>query len=225
MKKRALRPDIVRLVPDLGTNGLGVLQEAFTDIRVDPYCEGRNRYRAVSRFDCSQCLTHGRLVLLPRAPLIDADGSLCEYPDLSRRVAESEALLSLVQAWLLSVPARLSTLTIQQIRAIAPAAPTADTKRRHGSDWMGITMIARKDSTGVVGGATRVWNQNEELLFDQVLSPGELVSFDDRVTLHEESMADGEVRDVLVFSTPDHEGRLKSVAPGAKKHAEIRLAR
>jgi hypothetical protein len=222
MKKRALRPDIVRLVPDLGTNGLEILREAFNDVRVDPYCEGRNRFRAVSRFDCSQALTHGRLVLLPRAPMMETDDTLREYPDLSRRVAESDVLRTLVQAWLLSVPARLNTLTIQQIRTIAPVGG-GETKRRHGSDWMGIFMVSRTDTAAP--GPTRVWNQQNELLFDQVLQPGELVSFDDRVTTHDEALLAEEARDVIVFSTPDHEMRVKAAAPGTTRHAEIRLAR
>jgi hypothetical protein len=223
MSKRGPHTEIVRIVPDLGTGGLETIRDTFQDVRVDPYCETKSRYRAASRFDCSQTLTHGRLVVLPHAPLVATPEMTRDYPEMPRRLVDSPVLLRLVQVWLLAIPARLSTLTVHQIRTKAPSAALAEGKNKMGEEWAGIYVVSRNNLVAT-SGVTKVTNQAGDVLYDAAIAPGELVAFDERALVHEETGIEaagptGE-RDVLIFTSPDHAHAVKR---SSKKSATPRI--
>jgi hypothetical protein len=217
-------PRILRTYPALGEGGLAVLEDGFRGLPIDPFCTGGYRHRACSRFDCSRLASSGQLRPLPRVPLFQSSefnplpgygGVVRDYPDLAERLVRSEALRRLALAWMSMIPARLRTLSVHQIRTTAPGEPVPEGRHRDGNDWVGLFVVARH-GIAAESGRTRVWNLEDQVVFEGVVQPGELVTFDDRLTQHDttpviaRAEADGPAyRDVFVFSSPDHQHYIK----------------
>jgi hypothetical protein len=224
-RKISARPGIDESTPDLadlGTNGLSLLRAAFRQMQKDPFCSGGYRWRGMSRYDCSRLASHGELVRLPRIPLFQAaefnplhgyGGVVRDYPDLPDSIADCEALRRIAYAWVKAIPEALQTLSVHMIRTDAPGAPVPEGRHRDGNDWVGIYVVDR-NGIDPESGITRVYDSaTDEVIFEGLIEPGTLVTFDDRITLHDTTEVrrcpqhtDAEsFRSVFVFSTPDHE--------------------
>ncbi len=192
---------------------LAAIRPTFDLLSRDPYCAGGYRYRAASRFDCTDGLRP-----LPRLPLyqsaeynpIEGYGGIARhYDDLPAPLLRSSALEVLAAEWVALIGSPVATLSVHMIRTRAPGMPVPEGKHRDGNDWVGIYVAARRNITEE-SGVTTVWDRRDRVLLHDVLRPGELASFDDRLTFHDTSpVAAAEAgepawRDVLVFSTPDH---------------------
>ncbi len=196
------------------------LQRGFDGIRQDPYCPGSYRCRAATRFSRGE-----RFERLPRTPLYQSGeynpvkgygGLARDYPDLDDRLTTAPELQLLLQTWMAMLDDDLRTLSVHQIRTMTPGEPVPEGKHRDGNDWVGI-VVCRRYNLAPGCGVTRVWDREDRLIFEGIIDEGEIVSFDDRLTLHDTSRIvarDGQGwRDVLVLSTPDHAHYLKD-APG-----------
>lgn len=191
---------------------LAGIRPAFDLLARDPYCKGGYRYRAASRFDCREGLRR-----LPRLPLYQSSeynpvegygGIARHYDDLPPSLLRSSAIEVLVEEWLGLIGAPVETLSIHMIRTRAPGMPVPEGKHRDGNDWVGIYVASRRNITET-SGVTSIWDRQDRVLLNDVLRPGELASFDDRLTFHDTSAVTAAEpgpawRDVLVLSSPDH---------------------
>jgi len=199
---------------------LSEIAPTFAALTLDPYCPGRYRYRAASRFACR----HG-LRLLPLVPLYQSPeynpiagygGVKRHYPNLPASLLRSGALACLAAEWQALIAEPIETLSVHMIRTTAPGLPVPEGRHRDGNDWVGIFVAARHNVTES-SGETTVWDRDGEVVFRDVVQSGELVVFDDRLTTHDASPIEAEGgaaawRDVLIFSTPDHAHYLQDEA-------------
>lgn len=221
------RPLIKRAPVD--ARALAFFQREFSQIRPDPYCKGGYRYRAMTRYSCEH-----EIERLPVVPLFQSaeynpvpgyGGQERDYPDLTGSLPDSEEIRLVIRQWLSLIDEAVQTVSVHQIRTRAPGMPVPEGRHRDGNDWVGILVVHRVNLRAD-SGRTRVWSDTDELLVDEVLPEGVLVSFDDRLTTHDTSgiveAASGEAyRDVFVFSTPDHSHYLPADSPHLRSRTSI----
>ena len=198
------------------------LERGFSRLRIDPYCAAGYRWRAASRFVAGRVFRQ-----LPNVPVYQArvynrhfGGLRRAYPDIDAETARSRPFAAMLRAWLDTIPDTVETFSVHQIRTTAPGSPAPEGRHRDGDDWIGIFVVARQ-GLSPTGGVTTIWDQSDQILFDRVLQPRELVSFDDRLaTYYTTDVApqdEGQAgwRDVFIFSAPDHAHHLQDMAIGS----------
>ncbi|HEY6798667.1 MAG TPA: 2OG-Fe dioxygenase family protein [Kineosporiaceae bacterium] len=204
--------------PDLD---LSELRRSFVDIPRDPYLTVGVRHRTQTRYR----IEPDRLVALERVqlfqstdinPLQQYGGIKREYPDLPGWLQTSSAFRALVDHWLSLVPVPVGEFSAHQIRTVGDGMPVPEGRHRDGYEYVAVFVVERH---AIRDGCARttVWDAatDEPVLQDVVLHDGEMVSFDDRLVLHDVTplVPSGAVakayRDVIILTYPDHSKTLR----------------
>jgi len=192
------------------------LQRTFDGIPRDPYLKVGVRHRTQSRFRYEP----DRLVLLERVDLYQSEdinpleqygGIVRTYSDMPEWVQTSAAFRGFIDHWLSLVPVPVTEFSAHQIRTVGDGMPVPEGRHRDGYEFVAVYVVERKGITADCA-RTTVWDAaTDELLVDGVvLDEGEMVSFDDRLVLHDASplVPSGNVahayRDVIILTYPDH---------------------
>ncbi len=161
----------------------------------------------------------GKLTLLPNVPLYQSatyntlenyGGKSRKYADIPAEMVDCPEFLKLVESWMDGLPVDVVKFSAHQIRTRAPGSPVPEGKHRDGYDWIGM-YVARRQNIAQDTGVTSVWaNESDETIFNGVLTEGTLISFDDSKVFHDTTPVNlseqdvDAIRDVIIFSIPDH---------------------
>ncbi len=193
------------------------LRSALNQTPHDHHFGADFRFRSMSRFE----ITDGdppfrRLDKYPLYqssginPIENYGGIYRDYGELPDALTDSPEFIKVVRLWIESLPAEQKTFSVHHIRTLAPGAPTPEGRHRDGYEYVGIGVMQRRgiDAESAV---TRIWDrESKDLVLERALQEGDLVVFDDRKHLHSTSdvelarQCDDGVRDVLIFTVPDH---------------------
>lgn len=214
--KKSLTPQLDQFSLQTSDPTLNIkeIQKAFEGIKKDPYNKEGYRYRAVSRFNCEGEIRKLEKVNLYQEskfnPITGYGGIERDYPEIPEWFTNSSTFKVLVNSWLELLPVQIETLSVHQIRTVAPGAPVPEGKHRDGNDWVGIFVVNRVNLNPDMG-ITTIWADDPgcSVIFHGLLETGSLISFDDRITFHDTSEVKAlpgkeGYRDVFVFSSPDH---------------------
>lgn len=198
------------------------IRAALDDTPHDKHFGEVYRHRSMSRF---QVRADGDIEQLPAKPLWqsneinpleDYGGIYRDYAELPPALVASPEFRKLVDVWLRVLPFDCETFSVHHIRTRAPGAPVPEGRHRDGYEFVGLCILQRA-RVAPESGVTKFWNrESDELVFDGVLGEGDFAIFDDRDHLHYTSEVapqdegasglngQGAVRDVLIFTVPDH---------------------
>nr|MDT0658612.1 2OG-Fe dioxygenase family protein [Micromonospora sp. DSM 115978] len=200
---------------------LAELQRTFDDIPRDPYLKVGVRHRTQSRFRYEP----DRLALLDRVDLYQSEdinpleqygGIVRTYPDMPEWVQTSPAFRAFIDHWLSLVPVPVTEFSAHQIRTVGDGMPVPEGRHRDGYEYVAVYVVKRQGITADCA-RTTVWDvaTDERIIDEVVLDEGELVTFDDRLVLHDVSplVPSGDVadayRDVIILTYPDHSKTLE----------------
>lgn len=193
------------------------LHVALDDTLHDHHFGKEYRHRSMSRFEVTSNEKGFRqLEAMPLYqsnainPIENYGGKYRDYMDLPQALLESKAFEDIVRTWLATLPEQCERFSVHHIRTRAPGAPTPEGRHRDGYQYVGIGVLQR-DGIASDSAVTKVWDkESDALIFKQILEEGDIVVFDDRRHLHETTdvqtanYAKAGVRDVLIFTVPDH---------------------
>ncbi|HSK38619.1 MAG TPA: 2OG-Fe dioxygenase family protein [Arenibaculum sp.] len=173
------------------------------------------RHRSMSRF---ALLPDGGFVKQEAKPLYQSNsinpienygGIYRDYAELPDALVSSPAFARLVQVWRETVPVPFDRFSAHHIRTRAPGAPVPEGRHRDGYEFVGMCVLQRRSIDGS-SGVTQFWDRgSDEEVLRQMIEEGQFAIFDDRDYLHytsdvRPSDASGGVRDVLIFTIPEH---------------------
>jgi hypothetical protein len=200
---------------------LAELQRTFDGIPRDPYLKVGVRHRTQSRFRYEP----DRLVLLDRVdlyqssdinPLEQYGGIVRTYPDMPAWVQTSPAFRAFIDHWLSLLPVPVTEFSAHQIRTVGDGSPVPEGRHRDGYEFVAV-FVAKRHGITADCARTTVWDAatDERIIDEVVLDDGEMVTFDDRLVLHDVSplVPAGDVadayRDVIILTYPDHSKTLE----------------
>ena len=200
---------------------LEFLQNSFNSVPLDTYFPGNQRYRTTSRVE----VTSNGCMLLPKLPLYQPPsvnklkkygGILREYEDAPVSLIKSEVFYKLVMEWIGYTNTHPDTFSVHQIRTTGEGLPVPEGRHSDGTLWTGLFVLKRNEIQEQ-SARTTYWNANNEIIMEDVLQEGELITFEDYWYTHnttslvpkkDKSLA---YRDVFVFTLPEHGENLKNL--------------
>lgn len=206
------------------TTGIGpdAIRTALNETPHDSHFGEVYRHRSMSRFRVSEDASVEQLPAMPLYqsndinPLEGYGGIYRDYAELPESLVAAPAFKQLVDVWLRTLPEGCETFSVHHIRTKAPGSPVPEGRHRDGYEFVGLCILQR-DGVDPKSGLTQFWNrESDELIFEGVLGEGDFAIFDDRDHLHYTSEVTAEqkngagageataVRDVLIFTVPDH---------------------
>jgi len=199
--------DIFKLVSNLN---IVRVQSLFTNIPQDPYVREGYRYKSLAR-----CRINGtEIEKQPHTPLFqDRDtnpvngGIVRFYPEISDLDRAKEAIMLFANTFKIDysyeilVQAQRTKCSLHN-----PGITTPEGFHRDGIDFIAIFCVSQYN---IVGSQTQLLNSDDKIVFQRVLSPGEMLLIDDRQLLHytspisvkEPQLSDFGFRDVLIISS------------------------
>jgi hypothetical protein len=195
---------------------LSEIQHTFDNIPSDPYFAGKYRGRTQSRIHIN---VDGSFELKPRKPLYQNNqinslekygGITRHYEDVPKELIECDAFQVLVNHWRTLLPFSISQFSVHQIRTVGAGQSVPEGRHRDGYDWVGVFVVNRVHLEADSGCTTVWWGLTDEVLFEGVMTSGQLVTFDDSVFMHDVTAISPTTvtklayRDVLIFTTPEH---------------------
>jgi hypothetical protein len=121
---------------------------------------------------------------------------------------ESEAFAALARVFIEKT--NCTTFSAHPIRVIAPGKPAPEGPHTDGVEFQAIYVVSR---TNIQPGSarTQIFDRENKLAWDGFLQPGDMLFFNDAENLHNTFDIEANIpglpafRDVIIFSTPDHE--------------------
>jgi len=206
---------LFRKTPDVD---LGVLQRSFDHVPRDHYFTQGQRFRTTSRV----AITPDGLKLLRKLPLyqppsvnkLEKYGGISrDYEDAPVSLIESEAFRQLINEWISLTGTKPTSFSVHQIRTTGDGLPVPEGRHKDGTDWTGLYVLKRfeiaEDSA-----RTTYWDRDGEVVMDDILQEGELMTFEDSHYTHNTTCLvpkDKSIsyRDVFVLTLPEHGDNLK----------------
>lgn len=193
-----------------------VIKKSFNFIPLDPYFDGGYRYRTKSRI---QVLEDGSLKLLEKKDLyqpshinsyVNYGGISRSYQDIPEWLVTNENFVKLIKYWLDTIPKKIDIISVHQIRTATNFGKTVpEGRHRDGYDYIAVYVVARHNIVDNCA-LTKVWcNETNNIIFENYLDEGNLISFDDNLVTHYTSdiISENEnnecYRDVLILTCPD----------------------
>lgn len=169
------------------------IEIAFKDIKLDPFCDGSYRYRALNRYHIHE----NRLIEASKFPLFQSDRVNKLWGNMSREFEElnfsGESLLELEKLVLLflsycSVDLDKIEVGVHPIRTVTAnnteGHPAPEGIHSDGYLFTSIFVIRRDKS--IEGATTSLYcdANGKECIFNEILAEGEGVVIDDKVLFH-----------------------------------------
>ncbi|WP_417510872.1 2OG-Fe dioxygenase family protein [Methylophaga sp.] len=192
------------------------IKSLFDDIPYDPYFDGGYRYRSKSRIEIEP---DGNLKFLERLDLYQPEhinsyqnygGVSRSYQDIPEWSLTDSDFNILIKTWLATIPESITKISVHQIRTTSDLGKTVpEGRHRDGYDYIGLYVVSR-DNITKNSALTNVWcNESDEVIFEDYLSEGSLLSFNDNKVTHYtgDIIADNKQkqcsRDVIILTYPD----------------------
>lgn len=190
------------------------LQRSFDFVPWDNYFDKGCRYRTTSRI----LVANDSYELLPVKPLyqpsyvnkLESYGSIDrDYNDAPASLLRTSAFDVMIRQWADVIPFKFDKFSIHQIRTTDNGNPTPEGRHVDGTDWTGVYVVRRYNITQS-SVKTMFWTITDELIVDEVLPQGSLITFCDKYFTHcvtnLERLEDREpcFRDVFVITFPEH---------------------
>jgi hypothetical protein len=215
---------LFRKTPDVD---ITVLQRSFDHVPADRYFAEGQRFRTTSRVE----ITCDGFRLLPRMPLYQPPsvnkltkygGIERDYDDAPDMLIQSEAFQTMINDWLEMTGTKAKTFSVHQIRTTGTGCPVPEGRHHDGTDWTGLYVVKRhliRDDSAV----TTYWDADGQILLQDVLQEGELITFYDERYTHDTTALvplDGAAyRDVFVLTLPEHGDNIRGVGRSSKAAA------
>jgi len=195
---------------------LSVIQRSFDEIPIDPHFEPGYRYRTQSLYEIME---DGQFKILHSKPLYQPTyinsynnygGKTREYDNLPTWLIDDSNFNALVNAWIDTLPGDIDRFSAHQIRTVSDGGEVVpEGRHRDGYDYIGVFIVNRKNITDDCA-ISIVWvGDTDHELFNGVVEPGTLLSFDDKLLMHNVGSIkakDGRkdcLRDVIIFTVPE----------------------
>ncbi|WP_206957895.1 2OG-Fe dioxygenase family protein [Trinickia acidisoli] len=198
-----------RHTPDVD---LAFLQASFDNVPYDQYFTNGQRFRTTSRVE----ITDRGFKLLPKRPLyqppsvnkLEKYGGICrDYEDAPVSLIESEPFHQLIMEWISRTGLTVKSFSVHQIRTTGTGSPVPEGRHHDGTDWTGLYVLKRH-GIEPESARTTYWDRDGEIVMSDILSEGELITFEDGKYTHDttalEPTREGAYRDVFVLTLPEH---------------------
>jgi len=192
---------------------LDLIDQCFSNIKLDPYAKGKYRYRALNRY----IFKKGEWQLRTIAPLFQSSKYNSLWGDQERKFMELDfrmampELAKLFEAFLLRCEVTLEEIEVgvHSIRTLVgydkPGHPAPEGVHSDGYMYTSIFVIRR--DLGIDGAKTSLFKGRDKTgcLFSEVLDPGEALLIDDKSIFHYTSLGTtdlekDQIRDILAIT-------------------------
>lgn len=191
------------------------IQASFMFVPYDGYFSKGSRYRTTSRIEIE---LDGRYKLLDKVALyqpnyvnnIESYGGIQRnYDDIPLSLINSKSFDLMIKEWIKHIPFNVKTFSVHQIRTTDEGNPTPEGAHKDGTDWTGVFIVNRyniKDESG----ASVYWDNEKNLLLNETLDIGSLITHNDQYFIHCASPIkkliknEPSYRDVIVLTVPEH---------------------
>ncbi|HGZ7314316.1 TPA: 2OG-Fe dioxygenase family protein [Vibrio parahaemolyticus] len=186
----------------------------FNSIPIDPYLKARFRYKSISRVnvngvDVNRNSYEPLLILHGKKYTAVKELDVRHYPEIPLNY-HNELLNEIINKFMgICGISKEKEVLVQAHRITSSGSqesfPVVEGPHQDGMEYVGIMCISRHN---IEGGISQVLTDRENVVFEHILEPGEMLTIDDSEYFHYTTPTkcknDNEFgyRDILIFSTP-----------------------